>query len=214
MPTTLTVQDAEQQLAAATATVDQLKAKILDHGPGSVTAEELGTAALAVEHANLAVQHAIKTAETTAAAERTARLQEKKARYLAEAGDPDTIRDAMDMIAEGTSVIMRFCTGRQKLIAQGIREMSQDGVPQGNPNDEQHAGLSWSQAGLGIGDRLYIDGREISTVSAGVIIASAVARGARAAGKKEPGHLAPLDVNGAADPAAVNDPDAWLARKF
>lgn len=214
MTTTISVQEAEQQLATATATVDQLKAKILDHGPGSVTAEELGHAALAVEHAKLAVQHAAKTAEDAAEAERQEQLQQLKAQILDQAGDVDTALDAMRQIEEAAALLITTCGGRQQLIGTATAAMRRAGVPaHADGAADQHAGLAWSDAGMGRSDAVHVDGRTLNQINAGVLIAAALTRGAREAGYTTR-HLTPaLDITAPGGPA-VNDPEAWLRARY
>ncbi|MDX3458430.1 hypothetical protein PV396_41955 [Streptomyces sp. ME02-8801-2C] len=212
MTKTVTIQEAEQQLTAATATLDQLKAKILDHGPGSVTAEELGTAALAVEHASLTIGHAVKTAETSIEAERQERLQLLKAQILEQAGDVDTALDAMRQIETAAAALIEACAGRQTLIGQATAAMRRDGVPQSSEASDEHAGLGWADAGMGRSDAVYVDGRKIGYVSAGVIIAGALDRASRQAGRSVR-HLQPaIDVPVHQDIA--QDPEAWLTARY
>ncbi|WP_438494149.1 hypothetical protein [Streptomyces asiaticus] len=214
MPKTLTVQEAQQQLTAATATVDQLKAKILDHGPGAVTAEELGTAALAVEHANLAVQHAIKTAEQTAEAERLGQLQQLKAQILDHVGDVDTALDAMRQIETAAALLIKSCTSRQQTISHATAAMRKAGVPRHIEGQaDQHAGLAWSEAGMGRTDEVHVDGRRITSINPGLLIAAALQRGTRQAGRS-PHHLAPaLDLH-AMHQDVAHDPETWLKARY
>lgn len=214
MTKTISVQEAEQQLTAATATVDQLKAKILDEGPGSVTAEELGTAALAVEHARLTIGHAVKAAEDKAAAARHAQLEELKARILAEAGDVDEALDAMRQIENAAAVLIKACAGRQTLIGQATAAIRRAGVPRHSDGQaEQHAGLAWSDAGMGRGDELHVDGRRITSINPALLIAAALQRGAQQAGCSI-GYLAPvINIIGVAQGAA-QDPEAWLKARY
>lgn len=213
MPKTINLQEAEQKLTAATATVDQLKAKILDQGPGSVTAEELGQAALDVEHARLTLAHAAKQAEDQAAAERLEQLELLKAQILDQAGDVDQALDCMRRIEEAAAELITACTGRQKLIAQATAAMRRAGVPQGNESSDAHAGLGWTQASMGRADELHIDGRRITSVNAGLLVAAALARAAQQAGVSV-GHLRPaVDVPGTHQ-ALTHDPEAWLKTSY
>lgn len=219
MPKTLTVQEAEQQLATATATVDQLKAKILDHGPGSVTAEELGAAALAVEHANLAIGHAIKAAEDNAAAERVDNLQLLKAQILEQAGAVDTALDAMRQLESAAAVLVEACTGRQRLISQATAAMRKADVPRYEPGGktrttaDEHAGLGWSEAAMGRGDEIHIDGRRISSINPALLIAAALQRAVRQTGRSI-NHLAPvIEIHGNTQGAA-QDPETWLKARY
>lgn len=208
----VTLVDAEQQLTAATATLDQLKAKILGQGPGTVTAEELGTAALAVEHARLTVQHAGQQAMTEAEAVRQQQLHELKARILDQAGDVDAALDAMRKIQDAAAVLITACTGRQQLIAQATATMRKASVPPlSRRAAAQNAGLAWSDAGMGRSDELHVDGRKIGPVNAGMLIASAIQQATRTAGCT-PGHLSPaLEVGG---PSIVGDPEVWLRTRY
>ncbi|AYL34832.1 hypothetical protein ACG2OD_32170 [Streptomyces sp. PDY-4] len=209
MPKTVNLTDAQQQLTAATATVDQLKAKLLDEGPGSVTAEELGTAALAVEHAKLTLAHAAKQAEDQAAAERLENLQLLKAQILEQAGDVDQALDAMRQLETAAAVLIEACAGRQQLISQATAAMRRAAVPRHNEDQaDQHAGLAWSDAGMGRSDELHIDGRRISNISAGVLIAAALHRAMQQT-KRGPGHLAPIAIH-SMNGDLINDPQAWL----
>lgn len=214
MPNTVTLADAEQQLTAATATVDQLKAKILDQGPGSVTAEELGTAALAVEHARLAVQHAAKVAQENAAAERLEQLQLLKAQILDQASTVGIALDAMQQLEEAAAILIRACGGRQQLIAQATAAMRKAGIPRHSDGQaDQHAGLAWSDAAMGQGDSIHVDDRRITHVSPGVLIAAALDRAARDAGYGIR-HLQPaVDVPGVQQPLA-QDPETWLKARY
>lgn len=214
MTSTVTIADAEQELAAATATLDQLKAKILDRGPGSVTAEELGHAALAVEHAKLTVQHAGQHAQAQAEAERQQQLQLMKAQILDQAGDVDTALDAMRQIETATAVLITSCAGRQQLIAKATASMRKAGVPRHiDGHADQHAGLAWSDAGMGRSDEVHIDGRRLAHISAGVLIAAALDRAARQAGYGVR-HLQPaLDLR-PANQELTADPETWLKRRY
>ncbi|MFD8521017.1 hypothetical protein ACFV2D_13505 [Streptomyces capillispiralis] len=213
MPDTVSLTDAQQQLTAATATVDQLKAKILDHGPGAVTAEELGTAALAVEHAKLTLAHAAKHAEDQAAAERLEQLELLKSQILDQAGDADQALDAMRQIETAAAALIQACTGRQTLIAQATAAMRRAGVPQASEGQaDQHAGLAWSNAFMGRSDELHVDGRRISNISAGVLIAAALHRALQQT-KRGPGHLTPIAIHSMTGDL-INDPKAWLKAKY
>jgi hypothetical protein len=211
---TVTIADAEQQLAAATATVDQLKAKILDHGPGSVTAEELGQAALDVEHARLTIAHAVKAAEDIAAAERLDHLQLLKAQILDQASSVGIALDAMEQLQDAATILIRACGGRQQLIGQATAAMRKAGVPRhGDGQGDQHAGLAWSDAGMGRSDSIHVDDRRITHVNPGTLIAAALDRAAREAGYTTR-HLQPaIDVPGT-QPALTQDPEAWLRARF
>ncbi|TGB09779.1 hypothetical protein [Streptomyces sp. MZ04] len=213
MTKTVTLADAEQQLTAATATLDQLKAKILDQGPGTVTAEELGTAALAVEHARLAVGHAAKQAEDQTEQERQEHLHDFKADTFEKAGTVEGMLDAMQKVAEGTAYIVRFCAGRQQLVSNGINTLRREGVPQASEGAaEQHAGLAWSDASAFGGPALHADGRRIAGINAGLPIAAAVTRGCAEAGKPS-GWLGPvLQVPQTGELA--DNPETWLRARY
>ncbi|MFE2466244.1 hypothetical protein [Streptomyces mirabilis] len=210
---TVTMQDAEQDLAAATATLDQLKAKILDHGPGSVTAEELGHAALAVEHAKLTVQHAAQQTQAEAEAARQKHLHLGKEKWTADAGTPEKALEAIQQVAEGVAYLMSVCVGRQRLIGQAIAELRRAGVPRASEGAaDQHAGLAWSEAGMGHSDTLHIDGRRIGNLNAGLLVGVAIARGCHTAGYST-NYLAPVlqvDATG----VAVDAPEAWLRARY
>lgn len=215
--TAITVQEAEQQLATATATIDQLKAKILDHGPGSVTAEELGQAALDVEHAKLVIQHALKTAEDNAAAERLDHLRLLKAQILDQAGDPSAALDAMRQIEEAAAALIQACTGRQQLISHATAAMRKAGVPRHEPHDKARtttdAGLGWSDAGMGRGDEIHVDGRRISSINPALLIAAALQRATKQTGRTV-NHLAPVIELQSSAQGAAQDPEAWLRARY
>ncbi|WP_060902761.1 hypothetical protein [Streptomyces europaeiscabiei] len=214
MTKTLSLTDAQQQLAAATATVDQLKAKILDEGPGTVTAEELGGAALAVEHANLAVQHAVQQAQAQAAAERQEQLQLLKAQILDKASSVGIALDAMEQLEEAAAILIRACGGRQQLIAQATAAMRKAGVPRHDDGQaDQHAGLGWTQAAMGRGDTIHVDARSITTVSPGLLIAAALDRAARQAGRSLQILQPAVDVPGVQQ-ALAQDPETWLRKRY
>lgn len=211
MPDTINLQDAQEQLTAATAAVDQLKAKILDEGPGAVTAEELGQAALAVEHAKLTLAHAAKQAEDQAAADRLEQLQLLKAQILRDAGDADTALDAMRQIETAAATLITACAGRQQLIGQASAAMRRLAVPQGSTVRDAHAGLGWTDAGMGRSDELHVDGRRIASINPGMLIAAAIQRAAQQAGRSV-GHLAPaLQIGGH---AILGDPAEWLRTRY
>ncbi|MDV9170935.1 hypothetical protein R6V09_12415 [Streptomyces sp. W16] len=232
MPTTtISVATAEQQLATATDKLDKLKAKILDKGPGAVTAQELADAADAVEHAKLTIEHAIKTAEDNATAERLDHLQLLKQQILAGAGDTDTALDAMRQLEDAAALLITTCAGRQTGINKWTAALRAAGVPQYEPQGksrttadgrtntpytqltDEHAGMGWTEASMGRGDAVYVDDRRIAHISPGVIIAAALERAARQAGYGIR-HLQPvLDVNGV-DQAATADPEAWLRARY
>ncbi|MFJ8783176.1 hypothetical protein [Streptomyces sp. NPDC102476] len=213
MTTTITLQEAEQQLAGATATVEQLKAKILDHGPGSVTAEELGAAVLAVEHASLAVQHAGQHAQAQAEAERQQQLHGHKKHLLDQAGAPEDALAAMQQIEEAVALLVSYGANRQQLVAQGAATLRHAGVPRASEGvADQHAGLAWSDASMGRGETLHIDGRQITTINAGLLIGAAITRGCRTAGRGL-GHLSPVVlVDGTG--GAAEDPETWLKARY
>lgn len=213
MPNTISLKEAQAELAVATAAVDQLKAKILDEGPGSVTAEELGAAALTVEHCKLALAHAAKQAEETAAAERLEQLELLKAQILDQASNADQALDCMRRLEEAAAELITQCAGRQQLIAQATAAMRRAAVPQGSSIDEAHAGLGWTQASMGMGDAIHVDGRRIATVSPGVLVAAALARAAQQAGVGV-GYLRPaVDVPGVHQ-ALTQDPAGWLQSSY
>jgi hypothetical protein len=210
----ITLADAEQQLSKATDTLAALKAKILDKGPGSVTAEELGTAVLAVEHAKLGVQHATEAAVAQAEADRQQQLQELKAQILDQAGDADTALDAMTAIENAAAVLIEACAGRQQLIAKATASMRKAGVPRHiDGQADQHAGLAWSDAGMGRSDTVYVDGRRLAHLSPGLVIAAALERAARTAGCGSR-HLQPVIEMRSTDRAALDDPDTWLRARY
>lgn len=213
MPKTISLKDAQDQLTAATAAVDQIKAKILDQGPGSVTAEELGQAALDVEHAKLTLDHAAKQAEELAAAERLDNLQLLKQQILRDAGDTDAALNAMRRIEDGVAALIDVGAGRQQLIAQSAAAMRRAGVPRNTDGQaDQHAGLAWSDATAFGSDAVHVDGRRIGNVNAGLLIAAAISRGCRTAGRSTAWLGGTVQVNG--DPAVDNDPETWLRKHF
>lgn len=213
MPKTISLQDAQAKLTSATAAVDQLKAKILDEGPGSVTAEELGAAALTVEHCKLALAHAAKQAEETAAAERLEQLELLKAQILDQASNAEQALDCMKRLEEAAAELITQCAGRQQLIAQATAAMRRAGVPQGSTPDQAHAGLGWTDAGMGMGDAVHVDGRRIAGVNASLVIAAALTRATRQAGITV-GHLRPaVDVTGTHQ-GLIDDPARWLHSSF
>ncbi|WP_055612837.1 hypothetical protein [Streptomyces phaeochromogenes] len=213
MSKTVTLADAEQQLTAATAAVDQIKARLVDEGPGSVTAEELGAAVLTVEHARLTVEHAGQQAQAQAEAERLDHLQLLKAQILDQAGDVDTALAAMTAIEDAAAVLIGACAGRQKLIAQATAALRNAGVPEGSQTATEHAGLGWTNAGMARGDAVHVDGRSIAALNAGVLIAAALTRGARQV-QRHVRYLTPaVDVPGS-EQALVQDPESWLRAKY
>lgn len=212
MPKTVSLTDAQQQLTAATAAVDQLKAKLLDQGPGSVTAEELGQAALDVEHAKLTLAHAARQAEETAAAERLDQLQLLKQQILRDAGDVDQALDAMRQIEDGVATLVKACAGRQQLIAQAVNAMRRAAVPETGDTTDKHAGLGWLAANIAGGEAIVIDRRRIVGLNPAMLISAAIARGCTTAGYST-GHLRPiLDVDGTT--AVAQDPEAWMRKRF
>ncbi|MEU6567304.1 hypothetical protein [Streptomyces parvulus] len=214
MTKTISLTDAQAKLTAATAAVDQLKAKLLDEGPGSVTAEELGQAALDVEHAKLALAHAAKQAEDQATAERLEQLELLKAQILDQASNAGIVLGAMEQLEYAAAVIFRACGGRQQLIAQATTAMRKAGVPRDSEGQAgQHAGLAWSDASMGRGDSVHVDDRQINTISPGVLIAAALERAAREAGYSTR-HLQPAVEVPSALPALTQDPEAWLRQRF
>lgn len=214
MTKTVTLADAQQQLATATATLDQLKAKILDHGPGTVTAEELGTAALDVEHARLTIDHAVKAAEENAAAERLDHLRLLKQQILDQAGVADTALDAMRQIEDAAAVLIEACAGRQHLISKATAALRTAGVPRNiDGQAEQHAGLAWSDAGMGRSDAVHVDGRRLAHLSPGLVIAAALERAARTAGYGVR-HLHPAIEVHSTDRAAIDNPETWLRTRY
>lgn len=233
MPKTLTrVADAEQQLADATraqadatATLDKLKAKILEHGAQAVTAEDLATATHAAEHATLATQHATLALEAARQAERHQRLEDLKASILEQAGTSTEVLILMNTIEGAAARLIALCTNRQQLIGQATATMRREGVPRYDPGGkprtsalgittepyteltDQHAGLGWQDAGMGRTDAVVVDGRRVGIVSPGVLVAAALTRAARG----RAGYLAPaLQVHG----APVDDLEQWLKAKF
>lgn len=213
MPKTISLQDAQAKLTAATAAIDQLKAKLLDEGPGSVTAEELGRAALDVEHAKLALAHAAKQAEDQAAAERLEQLELLKAQILDQASNAEQAIDCMQRLEEAAAELISACAGRQQLIAQATAAMRRASVPQGSDIDAAHAGLGWTQASIGLSDAIHVDGRRIASINPGVLVAAALTRAARQAGVGV-GHLRPsVDITGAHQ-GLTDNPEAWLHSSY
>lgn len=210
MPNTISLKTAQDQLTAATAAVDQLKAKLLNEGPGSVTAEELGQAALAVEHSRLTLAHATKQAEETAAAERLDNLQLLKLEFLERAGDREKARTGLQMIAEGTAILAEIGANRQSLVSQGVAALQRAGVPQASEGQaDQHAGLAWSEANAFTAAALHIDGRRISHITTGALVGAGIVRGCKAAGTNVARALGPIPTT-----AVINDPDAWINSKI
>ncbi len=228
---TVTIEEADRQLNKASEHLGALKQKILDKGPGSVSPEELGDAAHAVEHARLTVQHAAEAAEAEAKRQRLAHLEELKARILDQAGDVDEALDAMRQIEQAASMLIATCSGRQKNIAQWTRALRAAGVPHYDAGGKQrtaidgrtygpatqlvdeHAGMGWSDAAMGRSDTVYVDGRSITTVSPGLLIAAALDRAARQAGRSLQILQPAVDVPGA-QPALAQDPETWLRKRY
>lgn len=228
---TVTIAEADKQLTSATETLEKLKAKILDKGPGAVSPEELGDAAHAVEHARLTVQHAAEAAEAEAQRQRLAQLEELKARILDDAGDPDTALDAMRQIQDAAALLIAACAGRQKLIGQATQALRQAGVPRYEPGgktritgdgrvyeaytqlSDEHAGMGWADATMGRSDTVYVDDRKLTHVGAGLLIAAALERAARQAGYGI-GHLSPVVQLQGSVQGAVDDPEAWLKARY
>jgi hypothetical protein len=231
MPTTVSVAGAEQQLATATDKLDTLKAKLLDHGPGAVTAQELAEAAAAVEHAKLTIEHAIKTAEDNAAAERLDHLRLLKHQILAAAGDVDGALDAMRQLEDAAAHLIATCAGRQGAINKWSAAMRAAGVPQYEPQgksrttadgrtntpytrlDDEHAGMGWTEAGMGRGDAVYVDDRRITQINPGTLIAAALERAARTAGYGIRYLQPAIEVHGR-DQTALDNPEAWLRARY
>ncbi|WP_331448018.1 hypothetical protein [Streptomyces xanthochromogenes] len=189
-------------------TLTALKQKILDHGPDSVTAQELADAAARVEHAGLAAQHAAVAAESARQADRRKRLDSLKSHILHEAGNAAEALDAMARLEDAAAKLIATCGGRQQNIARWIGAMRLEGVPEG----EEDAGLTWRQAGMGHSDSVTVDGRTIGQVNAGIIIGAALDRAARRTGYGVM-HLQPsvlVDV----DRRAVDQPEAWLRARY
>lgn len=230
MPTkTVTVDEADRQLTKASEHLTALKAKILDKGPGAVSPEELGDAANAVEHARLTVQHASETAEAEAKQQRLERLEERKARMLAEAGAPDELLDAMRQIEEGTAVIVAYCRRRGIAVDRWVKELREDGVPQLEPNGKvrtdihghthipylqpsaEHGDLGWQGEYMGRPSKvIHVGNRKISKTAPGILVGAALYNGARK-GNGHPSDLVPqVDVD--VSPAVRNDPEAWVRR--
>lgn len=228
---TVTIDEADRQLNKASEHLTNLKAKILDKGPGAVSAEELGDAAHAVEHARLTVQHAAEAAEAEAKRQRLARLQELKAEILDQAGDVDAALDAMRQIEQAAALLISTCSGRQKLIGKWTQALRAAGVPRYEAGGkirthvdgrtygpatqltDEHAGMGWTEATMGRGDTVHVDDRKLTQLSPGILIAAALERAARAAGYGI-GHLAPIvEVQGHAQ-GAVDDPETWLRARY
>lgn len=213
MPDTINLQEAEQQLTAATAAVDQLKQAILDQGPGSVTAEELGQAALTVEHCKLALAHAAKTADEQAEQQRIDMLQQLKADTLPKVGSSETARAAVQQIADGVATLLSESGTRQHTVAKLIAALRFAGVPRVSAGQaDKHAGLAWTEAAMGRADTVYIDGRQITTINAGLPIGAGIILGCQAAGFSSR-HLAPVVQVDGAQPIADNL-DTWLQSRY
>lgn len=231
MTTTVSVVDAEQQLATASAALDQLKAKLLDHGPGAVTPQELAEAAAAVEHARLTIEHAVKTVEDNAAAERLDHLQLLKQQILGQAGDVDAALDAMRQLEDAAALLIATCAGRQGAINKWSAAMRAADVPQYEPNgktrttadghttvpytrlSDEHAGMGWTEAGMGRSDAVYVDDRRIAHINPGTLIAAALERAARTAGYGIRYLQPAIEVHGN-DRAAHDNPEAWLRARY
>ncbi|MFC8667068.1 hypothetical protein [Streptomyces sp. NPDC057199] len=231
MAKTLTIADAEQELTKATGTLTALKAKILDKGPGSVTAEELGEAVHAVEHAKLTVEHAGQQAQAEADRQRQQHLAELKAEILDQAGDVDTALDAMQQIETAAAVLIAACAGRQRNITQWTAALRQAGVPRYEAGGkirthadgrtygpateltDEHAGMGWSDAGMGRSDAVHVDGRRLAHLSPGLVIAAALERAARTAGYGVR-YLHPAIEVHSTDRAAIDNPEAWLRTRY
>ncbi|MFF0061085.1 hypothetical protein ACFYRC_05975 [Streptomyces sp. NPDC005279] len=235
MPTTVTrVADAEQQLTAATlaqadatAALGKLKAKILEHGAEAVTAEDLAAATHAAEHAALATQHATLALESARQTERLHRLEDLKASILEQAGDPTEAVALVRQIEDAATRLIALCADRQRLISRATAAMRGEGVPRYEPGGksrtnalgittnpyteltDQHAGLGWQEAGMTGSDAVVVEGRRVGLVSAGVLLAAALDRASRG----RSGHLAPaLEVRRAAPQGA--DLEQWVRATF
>ncbi|WP_406345528.1 hypothetical protein [Streptomyces sp. NBC_00648] len=205
-------QDAQD---AATVELAALKQKILDHGPDAVTAQELADAASQVEHAALATSHARNALEAAHQADRQQQLEALKDNILNTAGSPDEAVEAMRKLEEAAAYLIAMTSGRPQLIAQGTANMRRLAVPQATAGRaaDGHAGLGWYDAGLGRSDGLLIDGRNITSLNPGILIAAAITRAARSQGYTTH-HLAPaLDINTPGG-QAVDDPETYLRTRY
>jgi len=220
--------DATRAQADATATLDKLKAKILEHGAQAVTAEDLAAATHAAEHAALATQHATRALEAARQAERHQRLEDLKANILEQAGDPAEALALMRQVEEAAGRLIDLCANRQRLIAQATATMRREGVPRYDPGgktrtnalgittnpytelSDEHAGLGWQDAGMARGDVVVVDGRRVTLVHPGVVLQAALARAARG----RAAHLAPaLDVPPGAGPSDA-ELEQWVKARF
>ncbi|WP_372349615.1 hypothetical protein [Streptomyces sp. KL116D] len=85
-------------------------------------------------------------------------------------------------------------------------------VPQGSTPDDAHAGLGWTNAGMGRSDELHVDGRTLGPVNAGLLVAPPRSPGPQGRQRVSVHHLEPtVQVGGT--PAAA-DPEAWLRARY
>lgn len=231
------VRDARDQLAAAQdaerdtqAALDGFRDRILS-GDTEVTATQYADAAHAAEVAQLRTQAAARALQDTERGARVHRLTTyRDEQILPAAGNPDDALRALQLIAEGTALLVRDEANRRRNLAGWIGNLRREGVPELEPHGKtrtdgmgrvhepytavtgEHAHLGWQQARMGAPESVQAGDRSISAVSAGLLIAAGIAMGCRQAGQN-PQALAPsLEVNANQDLVAA--PERWLQARY
>lgn len=206
MATSDPVAKARKQLAAAEETkqgaaqaLEDLETRIAG-GDLTVSADQHAQAEHAAKHAKLIAQGAAQALADAEKAERLRKIAEVRARALAPDGIADDGADKEDreQIAAAVARIAQRHGKQQQEIGRLIAELSRLGVPANSKayQPQEHGGMSWAPAMMGLPDRIIVDGKAIAASNpTGLIIGEALAAGCGKAG---------LNVNWLRPVVAVN----------
>ncbi|WP_327105439.1 hypothetical protein [Nonomuraea glycinis] len=162
-----------------------LKARLLD-GDETVTAEQLAHAAELAQWEDLRRQAAELKAAEEAEADRLDRIT-ATGRQLVASFDDDGDAADLDIIRDAVASIAQRADRRKEAFSAAFGALTREGVP---VDGQPVAGVTRHLHGMGLGERIVIDGRTVTYIAPGKSVSDAIASGLGDVGKSL-GYLSP-----------------------